>query len=285
MKSGTLSGNLNQINKIREFSAKFSTVIVQDPIFCRTLLLGVLIACTTSQTQAQDRVGTIITGRAKATVLKKYSGTDLLPKPQTVLIEDFRMTGDVITDSERTHRHHLFHKQSQPLTRDELISAVQNSFAASVIDHVKKLNVNVQRSTDPSTAELSTLVVEGEFSLIDQGIARRRIVIGFGRGASDIKAHVLISLLDGDKQTPLLECNINSESGKEPGAVASTSGAGFAISAATGSMTDQRSSTVQVDGQRMGKLVAEQVSNVMRTTAWDEEKSIAENNMESIARK
>jgi len=277
MKSGIALSSFNQ--------TKSSTGTAQNVIFYRALLLGVLIACMTSHAQAQDRVGTIITGRAKATVLKKYSDADHMPKPQIVLIENFRMTGDVITDPERTHRHHLLHKQSQPLTRDELISAVQNSFATSVIDHVKKLKVDVERSTDPSKAKPSTLVVEGEFSLIDQGNVRKRILIGFGRGASDVRAHVLISLLEADKKTLLMECNINSQSGKEPGAAASISGTGFAISAVTGSMSDKRSSTAQVDGKRMGKLVAEQVSNVLRTTTWSEEKNMAENNMESITEK
>jgi hypothetical protein len=260
-------------------SAKSSTVIY------RALLLGVLIACMTSHAQAQNRVGTIITGRAKATVLKRYSGTALLPKPQIVLIEDFRMTGDVITEPERTHHHHLLHKRQQPLTRDELISAVQQSFATAVIDPIKKLNVDAQRSTNLSQAKPSTVVVEGEFSLIDQGNVRKRILIGFGRGASDVRAHVLISLLEADKKTLLLECIINSQSGKEPGAAASISGTGFAISAVTGSMSDKRSSTAQVDGKRMGKLVAEQVSNVFRTTTWSEDKNIAENNMESTPSK
>jgi len=73
-----------------------------------------LIACITSHEQARDRVGTIIIGRAKATVLKKYSGTDLLPKPPVVLIENFREAGDVITEPERTRQHHLLHKHSRP---------------------------------------------------------------------------------------------------------------------------------------------------------------------------
>lgn len=38
--------------------------------------------------------------------------------------------------------------------------------AASVIDHVKKLNVDVQRSHRSSKAKPSTLVVEGDFSFI-----------------------------------------------------------------------------------------------------------------------
>jgi hypothetical protein len=90
---------------------------------------GVLIACMTSHAQAQDRVRTIITGRDKATVLKNYSGTDVLPKPQIVLNENFRMTGDVMTEAESTRQHHLLHKRSQPLTRHQLISAVQKSFS------------------------------------------------------------------------------------------------------------------------------------------------------------
>jgi hypothetical protein len=285
MKSGIVFIGFNQADKNNESSSKSSKVIGPHAIFARALLMGVLIAFMTLPVQAQNRVGTVITGRAKATELNKYSGNEPLPLPQMVLVENFKMSGDVITEPGRTHRHHLLHKQSQPLTPDELVSAVQNSFAISVIDHVKKLNVDVQRSTDLSKARPSTLVVEGDFSLIDQGTARKRILIGFGRGASDVRAHVLISLLDGDKKTLLLECNINSASGKEPGAVASSSGAGFAISAVTGSLTDKRSSTAQVDGQRMGKLVAEQVSKVIRTKTWNEEKNMAENDMESIAGK
>ena len=269
MKSEIVWIGFHQADKNNESSSKSSKVIGPNPIFASVLLLGFLIAFITLPVQAQNRVGTVITGRAKATELNKYSGNEPLPLPRMVLVENFKMMGDVITDPGKTHRHHLLHKQSQPLTPDELVSAVQNSFAISIIDHVKKLNLDVQRSTDLSEARPSTVVVEGDFSLIDQGTARKRILIGFGRGASDVRAHVMISLLDEDKKTLLLECNINSTSGKEPGAVASSSGAGFAVSAVTGSLMDKRSSTAQVDGQRMGKLVAEQVSNVIRTTKWN----------------
>jgi len=273
MKSKIVPSRFSQISKIKGICAISRMISSQNVIFSRALLHAVLIACMSSQASAQNRVGTIITGRAKATVLKKYSDTQPLPKPQIVLLEDFRMTGDVITQSEEKRHHYLLHKQTPPLTRDELITAVQTSFALAVTDQLKKLNVDAQRAKDLSQAKPSTLVVEGEFSLINQGNARKRILIGFGRGASDVQAHVLISLLEGDTKTLLLDSTINSQSGKEPGAVLSTSGAGFAISAVAGSMSDKRSATVQVDGKRMGKLVAEQVSNVMRTTTWNDVKN------------
>jgi hypothetical protein len=71
-------------------------------------------------------------------------------------------------------------------------------------------------------------------------------------------------------------------SSKEPGAMASTSGTGFAISAVAWSMSDKRPSTVKVDAQRMGKLVTKQVSNVIGTTNWNVQRNVAESNVESL---
>ena len=39
----------------------------------------------------------------------------------------------------------------------------------------------------------SDLVVAGEFVAINEGDETKRIMIGFGRGASDIKTHVMVS--------------------------------------------------------------------------------------------
>ena len=66
----------------------------------------------------------MVTDRAKATVLMKYSGTDRLPKPPVVLIENFRMAGDVITSGREPTSITCF-TSVRSATRDELISQVQ----------------------------------------------------------------------------------------------------------------------------------------------------------------
>ena len=79
-------------------------------------------------------------------------------------------------------------------------------------------------------------------------------MIGFGRGASDIKTRVFLTLVANGRCTVLLDGNINSQSGKEPGAVDGTNGVGVAAGAVIGTPGDNRSGTVEEDASRVGKL-------------------------------
>ncbi len=117
-----------------------------------------------------------------------------------------------------------------------------------------------------------TLVVQGDFTLVDQGNKTKRLLIGFGKGASDVQAHVTVSRLTANQPLVLLEFKVQSKSGKKPGAAA-TVGAGAAtlgtVSAgsaaagmATGGVLD-RSASVQADAARMAKSVAKQIVDLM----------------------
>jgi hypothetical protein len=78
----------------------------------------------------------------------QFSYRRAVPPSEAHAVENFKMTGDVITEPERNHQHHLLRRQSQPLTRHDLVSAVQNSFANAVVDQIKKLNIDAKRLTD-----------------------------------------------------------------------------------------------------------------------------------------
>jgi hypothetical protein len=71
------------------------------------------------------------------------------------------------------------------------------------------------------------------------------VVIGFGRRANDIKTHLVIALVSNGRRTVLLDCNINSQSGKERGALAS--GVGIAAGTVVRTLGDGRSATVAAD--------------------------------------
>jgi hypothetical protein len=111
------------------------------------------------------------------------------------------------------------------------------------------------------------LIVEGEFIAVNQGDATQRIMLGFGRGASDIKTHVIISLAANGNKTVLLDCNINSKSGKKPGAIVGMGGGSLAVGAATGDVLDNKA-TVEGDATRMAKLIAKQTEAVMVAQKW-----------------
>ena len=111
------------------------------------------------------------------------------------------------------------------------------------------------------------LVVAGEFVAINEGDETKRIMIGFGRGASNITTHVTVSSVTQGHPTVVLEFNLSSESGKKPGAVATMGVGSLAVGAAAGGVSD-RKSTVEADASRMAKLVAKQLEAFMADQKW-----------------
>jgi hypothetical protein len=208
---------------------------------------------------AQNSVGNILTGDAKLEVLRRYSGPKIASRPRCVLIQDFTTTGAVVTED----KHHPL-----PQGPQALLKQVQDSFASTLLAQFKKANIDAHRVSDASAVVGPALAIQGEFVTVDAGNSRKRILLGFGRGASDVKTHVIISFVQNHKRTVLLDCNINAQSSKKPGAILSTSGEGFALGVLLGHFGDKRSSTVQADASRMAKLVGKQSEAVMLAQGW-----------------
>lgn len=220
---------------------------------------------------AQNSTGNMLTGESKAEVIARYTGTEPLPKPDRVILEDFSPVGDIVMDNSmaaRLGQHSLFHhgggNDSDP---DAVVRQIQDNFAKNLIGELKKQNVEVVRGNGVGNLEGTTLIVDGEFVGINQGDKTKRVMLGFGRGASDVKTHVVITLLRNGTTTVVLDSNLNSQSGKKPGAIVGMGSGSLAVGAATHDVTDSKSS-VEGDASRMGKLVAKQVATVMVDQKW-----------------
>jgi len=234
-------------------------------VFC---VLAMTIEVATTQRSA----GNIITGKSKIDLIRSYSGSEPLPKPQSVIIQDFAVVGDVITDEStaaRLHRHvSLLHGSDEDSTPEVLVQQVQASFSKTLIQQFAKVNVRSERVVDGMSAPTGpVLIVEGEFIGLDQGNKTKRVMIGFGRGASDIKTHVIVSSFANGTRTTVLEFSLDSESGKKPGAVATMGTGSIAVGAAVGDVGDKKG-TVQADASRMAKAVAKQIEAFMNNQQW-----------------
>jgi hypothetical protein len=228
---------------------------------------------------AQNSSGNIITGDVKADVLKRYSGTENLPKPEKIVIHDFAVpAGGIKTDESIAGRLHrdvtLRHGTDEDSSPEVLAQQVQSAFAKALASELKKANiptVSVPVRTMSATAgspSASDLVVDGKFVAINEGDETKRILIGFGRGASDLKAQVTVSWVTrGHPTTTVLELNLSSQSGKKPGAAATMGVGSLAVGAAAGGVSD-RKSKVEADASRMAKLVAEQLEAFMADQKW-----------------
>jgi len=225
---------------------------------------------------AQNSSGNILSGDVKAKVLKRYSGTATLPKPENIVIHDFAVpVGATQTDESPAGRLHrdikLRHGVQEDSSPEVLARQVQAAFAKSLAGELKEVNiptVNVpaqEGSQAESAGSGSHLVIDGKFDAINEGDETKRILIGLGRGASDIKTHVTVSSVTQGHKTTVLELDLSSKSGKKPGAALGMGS--VAVGAAAGGVSD-RKSTVEADASRMAKLVAKQLEAFMADQKW-----------------
>ena len=146
---------------------------------------------------------------------------------------------------------------------------MQASFGNTLADELKKTSLHTERFADADTTDLptNTLVIQGRFTTIDEGNRSARIMIGFGHGASDVQAQVIVLLTTATQPIVLSQFTVNSRSGEKPGAVVGM-GAGSAAAAASSAATGQGGATVEGDAARMAREVARQVEKVMMEQKW-----------------
>jgi hypothetical protein len=269
------------------------SISIEGAIMAWTRLWIPAVLLTAPLAFAQNSTGNAITGGAKAEVIQRYEGSPL-SKPEQVLIRDFTVGSDIVVDESMAARLHgprlLGGSSEGQRTQSDIAKSIEDTFAKSFIKTLKKQQVEAARvSEDTGDTAAPTLVVTGDFLSINEGDKTKRVMIGFGRGGSDIKTHVLVSLVKQGHSTVIFEGNIDAKSGMQPGALATMGVGSLAVGAATHTVGDQ-GSTAQKDASRVGKLVATEVIEAMRSQKWiatptnKQQASVVASNADSVAR-
>jgi hypothetical protein len=227
--------------------------------------------------RAQDTAEKILIGDTKVTMLRSYDGKDKLHKPVVVEVYDFTVSPDAVTIDRSPVAHIL---DNDPIARrrgtagqnsdpTEVAARVQAAFTQQLIKELSKTAIPVLSASSSAGGDSAVyaLNVEGDFTAVKQGDMEKRMMIGFGRGASDVQSHVIVSLTLASGPILLAEFNLSSESGKKPGAVATMGVGSAAASVAVSGATDSKA-TVEGDAARMAKVVATEVENIMAAQKW-----------------
>jgi hypothetical protein len=132
----------------------------------------------------------------------------------------------------------------------------------------------LERGTPPVGDNL--LVVDGEFKDINEGNRLRRLVIGFGAGASSIDTNVSMYQKSSGGYQKLLDFTTHAESGKMPGAAVTggagaAAGAGAAVivgaNAGLGAIKTYKSSTGELS-DKTAKEVVDQLNGYFSQQGW-----------------
>jgi len=248
------------------------------------LVLALLTGFRSSGSDAQptkepNAVQNLVIGDTKVETLSRYQGHEPLPNPKQALVYDFDVPPEVVTMDEsiaaRLHRRRLLLLQGskEDSSPENVAQQVQAHFSKTLIAELQKTKVPTHAAKPGTPAPQDALVVQGYFTAVNAGNRSKRIMIGLGRGASDVCARVKVSLTTTNGQSVVLsEFNLNSESGKKPGAAegmgasraAASAGAG---SVGAGSVGDAKAS-VEADCSRMAQAVARQTEQLMASQKW-----------------
>lgn len=185
------------------------------------------------------------------------------PRPARIVVNDFTFSAAQVSENSAIGARVLNSFSSTPAEQrqDQIGKEAADTLAAEVAKQLGGLGFTVIRGNAKTVSQEGDLLITGAFLNVDEGNRLRRLVIGFGAGASKLDTQVTVYRVTAGARKPLMQFTTHADSGKMPGA-AVTMGAGAAAQGgATAGMA------VANAGMAGGKMYTSQVEYLSDKTA------------------
>jgi hypothetical protein len=216
---------------------------------------------------------------ASVETTRVYQGTTLA-KPMAVLVRDFTVQPtDVTLDSGRIARLRRVMSgsndvQKQTVAAQSVIDALSNG----LVEEIDKMGLTARRvaANDDVSATAATVLIDGNIVSINEGNRAKRVVIGFGAGASDVETSVVLSYVAPQAITrQLARFQAKGSSGYAPGMLP-TAGVGTAVGAAstvavsggTQAIRETQGATVSHNADDISGKIADQLRAIFAEQGW-----------------
>ncbi len=209
------------------------------------------------------------TGHVDIKPVRSYSGNPPLTKPTSIVVYDFAATPqEVELNKAALNRVRTRMSGTQDDQKTQLAHKIVDGFSDSLIKDLQKTGVPVSKGVTGQPAPDHSLVVQGDFLLIDEGNRARRMAVGLGAGASKVVANVECYFKEPAQNVVVTSFQATSRSSLKPGA-AETMGAGAAPEAAAAvSGATEMKQGAEGDANRMAKAIAKQITKAMTSQGW-----------------
>ena len=160
---------------------------------------------------------TISCAKATVTARQTYAENEQLPKPDRIIVYDFAATPEEVPADDPLIG--LYGKATRPQTADEVILGRElgAGIAGELVKEILSLGMPAERSSTGLPPGIGDLLIKGVFVSIDEGSRIKRILLGFGSGAGDLKTLVEIYQITTEGSRPLVSEEIRATGGKMPG--------------------------------------------------------------------
>jgi len=196
--------------------------------------------------------------------------------PDRVVVHDFavapqdvKLDDGVIATVRRERPRLLGVLDSPPPTDDQQLSvarAIADVFAIDLVEALQARSLRASRASVAPPQTAATLIVHGQFTVLDEGAKAQRLILGFGAGAS--KAHAQVQVAQNG--IPLAHFGIETTSGHKPGSLAALARGPAALIAAGGvrAVLEQADPTLAKDVKAAANKVADHIVDTGRAQGW-----------------
>lgn len=143
------------------------------------------------------RLGIMVSGLILLASFSAHAGTEIteqkpmvtekLPKPANIWVYDFAATPDDVPAESA-----LAGKDSDPSGSQSAEDVAEGrkvgaALAAALVDDIRALKMPAERATAETKPAVNDLVIRGYLVSVSEGDEKKRIAVGFGSGASELK--------------------------------------------------------------------------------------------------
>jgi len=143
--------------------------------------------------------------------------TERLPRPGHIWVYDFAATPAEIPAASALAGQTTQHATPQTPEQIELGKKLGAQIAAQLVEEIRDLALPAARASSQMMPEVNDIVLRGYLLSIEEGSTTKRVVIGFGSGASELTTAVEGFQMTAQGLRKLGSGKINTTGGKTPG--------------------------------------------------------------------
>ncbi len=200
-----------------------------------------------------------------------------IPKPERILVYDIAATPDDVPDDAAISGRYDRREQAQTSEEVELGRKLGATVAEKLVEEIRAMGLPAQRASGSGIAPREgDLLIKGEFVKIDAGSRMKRMLIGFGAGASELQTHIEAYQVTAEGPRRLGSAQIETQGGKMPGmlvpvgagAAAGRAAKSAAIAGGVGVAKEVGSEGMNAAAQRTAEQIAELLSEGFVRQGW-----------------
>ena len=213
---------------------------------------------------------------ADVTSRRETSSEQMIDRPARIIVHDFAASPSDLPPNSAVAQ--LYSGRSTPQSADEirLGRELGHQVASELVKEILNMGLPAERAGAGPPASVGNLLIGGEFISIDEGSRVKRMLIGFGAGASELKTLVEGYLVTKDGLEPLGSAEIKAAGGKMPGmlvpvvggAIAGEAGRSAVISGSMNVVQELGPESMNAAAKRTAREIAKGLQNAFRRRGW-----------------